>query len=162
MQCEVCGKNIRGPPKRVVIDTVALFVCGTCARYGVYVPGRKALPILRLTKPTVAKASTNIGQQFEVVPNFGTVIKRAREELGLTQEVLAGLVGEKLSVIKRIEAGKLKPPIELARKIEKVLKVKLVEELRLASEVDKPSRAKIDLTLGDIAIVKDREGELNE
>ncbi|MEM4699392.1 MAG: multiprotein bridging factor aMBF1 [Candidatus Nezhaarchaeales archaeon] len=159
MQCEVCGKSIRGPPKKVIIDAVSLFVCNTCARYGVHVPRRKSAITFRFAKPAATKAPANIEQRFEVIPNFGAAIRRAREELGLTQEVLAGLVGEKLSVIKRIEAGKLKPTTELARKIEKALRIKLIEEPRSVSEGTQRPESRINLTLGDIVIIKDEKEE---
>jgi putative transcription factor len=38
------------------------------------------------------------------------------------------MVGEKVSTIRRIENNELKPSFELARKLEKVLKVKLLVE----------------------------------
>jgi len=92
--------------------------------------------------------------QLEVVPDYDVKVKKAREEQGLTQEVLAKLVGEKLSVIKRIEMGKLKPSLDLARKLEKALKVRLVEEPKTAKPIQQP-RPRLELTLGDVAVIKD-------
>jgi transcriptional regulator, XRE family len=48
--------------------------------------------------------------------------------MGLSQDILASYLGEKVSVIKKIEAGKLKPTLDLAKKIEKLLKVNIIEE----------------------------------
>ena len=90
-----------------------------------------------------------------MVPDYDVKVKKAREEQGLTQEVLAKLVGEKLSVIKRIEMGKLKPSLDLARKLEKALKVRLVEEAKATEPVQQP-RPRLELTLGDVAVIKDR------
>jgi len=60
-------------------------------------------------------------------------------------------------VIRRIEDGALIPPIDLARKLERILKVKLVE---VVAE-ERPSGTGVggswEPTLGDVAIF--REGE---
>lgn len=161
MQCEVCGRTVYGPPKRVVIDTTAFLVCSSCARYGTPIhaseKGTLSISTKHLKRPLPKTALEKTEQQLGVVSNFGDVIKRAREGFGLTQEVLAKLVGEKLSVIKRIEAGRLKPSIGLARKIEKVLKIKLIEET-VTSEAGQLPKSKLSLTIGDVAVIKERGG----
>ncbi|MDW8043784.1 MAG: helix-turn-helix domain-containing protein [Nitrososphaerota archaeon] len=67
-------------------------------------------------------------ERYELVEGYGEVVRRAREARFLTREQLAELVGEKASTIRRIENGELRPSIELARKLEKALKVKLLVE----------------------------------
>jgi putative transcription factor len=90
-----------------------------------------------------------------VVSDCSVKVKRAREEMGLTQEVLAKLTGEKVSVIRRIEAGKLKPTLDLAKRLERVLKVSLVEEVEVAKGSEQ-LKLKADLTLGDVVVVRER------
>ena len=67
-------------------------------------------------------------ERYEFVEDLGNVVRKAREARFLTREQLAEMVGEKVSTIRRIENGELKPSFELARKLEKVLKVKLLVE----------------------------------
>lgn len=72
------------------------------------------------------RASTLPGEDLELVEDYGEVVRRARMEMGLSQEDLAKQLNEKLTIIKKIEAEEFRPSIELARKIERVLKVKLL------------------------------------
>ena len=67
-------------------------------------------------------------ERYEFVEDLGNVVRKAREAKFLTREQLAEMVGEKVSTIRRIENDELKPSFELARKREKVLKVKLLVE----------------------------------
>ncbi len=95
-------------------------------------------------------------EKFEVVEDYAERVRRARERLGLSQKELAlkVRVGEK--VIKRIEAGTLVPPIDLARRLERVLGVKLLEPVvdELEEEMG-GDRDKFYLTLGDIAELRE-------
>ena len=67
-------------------------------------------------------------ERYEFVEDLGNVVRKAREAKFLTREQLAEMVGEKVSTIRRIENNELKPSFELARKLERVLKVKLLVE----------------------------------
>ena len=69
------------------------------------------------------------GEDLDLVEDFGERVKNARRRLGLTQEDLARQLNEKLTVIRKIEAGEFKPPIELARKLERFLKIRLLEPI---------------------------------
>ena len=105
--------------------------------------------------------------RYEVVEDYPRRIREARERLGFTRELLARLVGEKESVIRRIEEGTLEPTVELARKLEKVLKIKLlvpasevVEDLELEYESERPELE--ELTLGDIVEIRERKKKRGE
>lgn len=63
---------------------------------------------------------------MELIEDYNEVVRKARMSLGLTQDELAKQVGEKVTIIKKIELGELKPSISLARKLEKLLKVVLL------------------------------------
>ncbi|MCF8884168.1 MAG: helix-turn-helix domain-containing protein [Nitrososphaerota archaeon] len=65
-------------------------------------------------------------EDIEYVEDFGRLIRDAREKMGLTQEELANQLNERVTIIKKIEAGEFKPSIELARRIEKLLKIKII------------------------------------
>jgi len=49
------------------------------------------------------------------------------------------------------------PTLELAKKLEKVLKVKLYEEVRQEQEPPKPQG--FQLTLGDVAVIRERSSK---
>lgn len=65
-------------------------------------------------------------EEFEYIEEFGRIIREAREKIGLTQEDLAKQLNERITVIKKIESGEFKPPIDLARKIEKLLRIRII------------------------------------
>ncbi|MDJ0270061.1 MAG: multiprotein-bridging factor 1 family protein [Aigarchaeota archaeon] len=69
-----------------------------------------------------------LAEEYEYVEDFGEQVRRAREKMGLSQEELAALVKEKATVIRKIEQGVFHPPIELARRLEKALKITIVQE----------------------------------
>ena len=72
---------------------------------------------------------------------------------------LAQRVMEKESVIKRIESGRLRPSIQLAKRLEKALGIKLLEPVG-DEDIDIGSPQKdFVLTLGDAANIKIRGKE---
>jgi len=94
----------------------------------------------------------------ELVEDYGQVIRRAREALQLSQEDLGRKIGEKNSVLQKIEGGRLVPPEVLVQKLERALKIRLVQE---ASEVPMDGKAvhPEELTLGDVAVMRKKRGE---
>ncbi len=157
--CELCGREIKGVPYSLTIDHVKVIVCKSCAnKYKDAQPLRKStprsLPIKqRIFTPTVRPPRE---LRYTVVDDYAQLIREAREMLGLTREVLARMVGEKESVIKKIEDGRLIPSIDLARKLERVLKINLVIEETTEEELytyETPHHT-YELTLGDIVEIK--------
>ncbi|QOJ79662.1 TIGR00270 family protein [Infirmifilum lucidum] len=158
-KCELCGAEIRGVAYRIVLDGAEMIVCSRCAK------GRTVLGTVRLSttpsgQPTKQKLSPRLSREDVeevIVEGYGEIIRQAREKMGLTRELLALMVGEKESTLRRIEAGQLEPTIELARKLEKILKVKLIEQYVVGGSVysaDGDSSG-YDLTLGDVAEFRD-------
>lgn len=153
MICELCGKPIVGKPVRTWIEGAELTVCHRCSRYG------------SIIKPVIERAVSHqppkhrevkLGSEEKVlVSNYSILIRQARESMGLTQADLARLIGEKESIVRRLEGGRMTPTLELAKKIERVLKIKLYEEIRQEQEVPKPQS--FELTLGDVAVIKERK-----
>jgi len=75
-------------------------------------------------KPASAKE-----EDLEIDPDYYVRIRQAREKLGLSQDQLGMMLNEKLSVIRMVETGKLKPDIVLARKLMHHLKINLLVSL---------------------------------
>ncbi len=151
MSCELCGRPITGKPVRIWIEGSQLVVCNYCSRYGSVVKPRATV------RPKQAIRRRELSMGFEntvLVSNYNTLIRQARENMGLTQADLAKLIGEKESIVRRLESGRMAPTLELAKKLEKVLKIKLYEVVRQEQEFPKPQS--FQLTLGDVAEVKER------
>jgi putative transcription factor len=126
--CEICGNSVRGPVNTIQVDGGIFRVCSICARLGkpVKMPGdaQPAPPIRNV--PPLRRETRFDEPELELRPDFHTVIKVSREKMGLSQEDLGKKLNEKLSVIKHLETGKLKPDNILTRKIEHFFKVKLL------------------------------------
>lgn len=90
----------------------------------------------------------------EVIENFNEVVRKAREKKGWSREELGEKINEKASVINRIESGKMVPDLKLARKIERIMKVVLVEKTDDISSDDSAHSNIKGATIGDIARIK--------
>ncbi|CCC82552.1 multiprotein bridging factor aMBF1 [Thermoproteus tenax] len=154
--CDICGAPIDGEPYVIKLDNAVLHVCERCARsYGGTV--KVESPPKRLVQPQQRRITKRGAEpRYEVVEEYAEVIKRARESLGLSREALASYIGVKESVLKRIESGQLMPDIELARKLEKALGVKLLEPVQQAEDQSGGYNRR-ELTLGDVAELRDEE-----
>ena len=90
----------------------------------------------------------------EVVENFKDIVRQAREKKGWSREELGDKIYEKASVVNRIESGKMVPDLKLARKIEKIMKIVLIEKTDDVS-ADETGHSKVrGATIGDIATNK--------
>ena len=172
MQCEVCGCKISGKHYDVVIEGAKLTACGECAKLGkTYYEEpkpKKAIsrprtmrmpPRAQTRKPQAPTVDTSL----ELVENFAVKIRQAREKLGLSHEELGKRINEKVSLLRKIETGKMTPDNRLAAILEHILKIKLIVPTR----EEKVPQTKIgktigrELTLGDLIQLerKRKEGE---
>ncbi|MEM0116938.1 MAG: multiprotein bridging factor aMBF1 [Conexivisphaerales archaeon] len=135
IRCEVCGTNIPTEPIVVDIDGAVLSVCSKCAKLGKPVGQTTANNWKGTTVPkNVLSSHTQIfaaDDELVVREDFATVLRNARETMHLTQEQVGMKVNEKSSVIAKLESGKMKPSIALAKKLEHVMKVRLLERREL-------------------------------
>ncbi|MHB1909423.1 MAG: multiprotein bridging factor aMBF1 [Nitrososphaerales archaeon] len=145
MDCELCGSGIRGEPQSVNIDGGIFRVCDSCSRLGTpaRVPSRPSLekkPARLDSQPPRSQArsvrrfdaSEFEDQEVELDRDYPKLIKKGREQMGLSQEEVGMKINEKPSVISHLENGSMKPSDPLARKLEHFLRIKLfvpVEEL---------------------------------
>lgn len=157
MRCELCGGQIRGRAYLGIVDRAEMILCEKCVKRAsrVYGPlgqvGVSSRPAQKVRPPRRVRENVSM----EVVEDYARIIKEARERAGLTRDALAAVLGVKVSVIRRIEEGALTPPIDLARKMERVLKIKLVEEV-IDERLGKGGEAGAwEETLGDVAVFKE-------
>jgi len=167
VECELCGKPIVGKACRVNVEGAELTVCNACY---MKVVSRKNTSHTRAVsvrnqkiaqphaKPKLSiRRTPPLDMEYEVVEDYAQRIKNAREKLGWSLSVLAQKVREKESVLRRIEQGRLIPPIDLAKRLEKILGTKLLEPT-VEEYVTKRIGDK-DLTLGDIVVIRKKKGE---
>lgn len=145
MRCEVCGRSTpRERLTRVVIEGAELSVCGECARLGARKIVARALPKRR--------RKMVVSEEMELVSDFAERIRGAREKLGLSIADLAMKIGEKASVVKRLEQGKISPDSELSAKLEHSLGLKLY--MPKAEPPVKTISRKREFSIGDLADVR--------
>ena len=168
MRCEACGRKIHGVPIRALIEGAKLTVCIECSKHGSIIreeieqkAPKKSLPhmpFFQRKKPPRAKVDTT----QEIVEDYDSKIREAREKLGLSHEELGKKISEKASVISKLETRKMTPNNLLVTKLEHVLKIKLLvpirEEKILPGFPKSPNR---ETTLGDLIKINKKGEEEN-
>jgi putative transcription factor len=159
--CEICGRPIEGEPIPVEVDKAVLYVCRSCAaQYGKRTTQQQPQAAAQKKPAPRPKPAAPRPPPLEVelVENFGAVIRRARENLGLSREALAAMLGVKETVLRRIEAGQLQPDLALAKRLERALGVRLLVEAAEEGVAKSGGKVERGLTLGEVAEIRD-EGE---
>jgi putative transcription factor len=132
-KCEICGSSIAGESHRIEVDGAIMTVCGRCSRLGK--PAREVTPVAPTPLSPSETALHVYRRPAAVVPDdelvlredYAAVLRKAREASGLTQEQLGMKLNEKSSVVGKLESGKLKPSVALAKKLEHLMKIRLFE-----------------------------------
>jgi putative transcription factor len=141
-----------------------MIVCSHCAGLGTELPNPPTRPANRTgftpkPKPPVGRLPREYVES-DLIEDYSRVIKEAREKVKLSQQDLAMKAKAKLSVIQKIEIGKIEPPIPLSRELEHILHVKLLVP---REEIDVPfaslNQAVQGVSIGDVAIVKEADEE---
>jgi putative transcription factor len=153
-----------------MIEGAKLIVCNQCSKHGTIVweetPPKITTPKPKATLPTLRTQSkktpeTAVDTSIELAENFDLKIRQAREKLGLSHEELGKKINEKVSLLKKIETGKMTPDNKLAAKLEYTLKIKLLvpakEEKATPTKIPKPTSR--ELTLGDLIQLNKKEKE---
>lgn len=149
MDCEMCGRE--QATIRASIEGSVLAVCHACGRYGKAV-GKIQMPASAKAVKAQEKLLPESETEF-IVANFGPLLKQKREKLGLKQDEFAQKIAVKESMLHKMETGTLAPSIGDARRIEKVLGIRLVERIEVA-EAAVPEARKDQLTLGDMIKIR--------
>jgi putative transcription factor len=150
MRCEICGKKVEKPVKTKIESSVML-TCSECAKFGKV---QREPPKARKPRPATRSSPRFREPSEEVVEDYNTIIREGREKKRWTREELAEKIYEKASVINRIESGKMVPDIKLARKLERILNVTLIEKTGSVKTEDLGPSARRGATIGDIARIK--------
>ena len=141
--CEVCGRQVKESVKTVLIEGTIFKVCSQCSTRGKPYDPRITKYSKRtiessaqltfrqpLVKPVVKKQGyannrIHLIEETFLSQDFGRMIREARMKKGLTHQQLGIKMSERASLLKRVEAGALKPDELLAKKLERYLQIKL-------------------------------------
>ena len=163
--CEICGREC-GSTREISLEGAQLQACNRCAGLGEPVrrpkPGMGRPSTVTKSRPVSIPRPTSVqrpGSQHrrpnrELVPveDFRKLIRKAREQQGMSQKDVAGRLHERTSIIAKLESGKLTPTISLARKLEHLFKLTLLEEAESVDLSPAPSRS--GTTLGDVVQIR--------
>nr|MDO8080616.1 multiprotein bridging factor aMBF1 [Candidatus Freyarchaeota archaeon] len=173
MLCEVCGQKIIGKAKKVIIEGANLVVCENCARFA---DSSLKISTKQPQKPKISKiASTQkimavkkpktrsvvkkdfFSNSYELLDDYMDKIRIAREEKGLSHEELAKKINERVSIIKKIETGKMHPSEILIKKLEKELQINIYAPLDSKGVAVGSKEYRKGLTLGDVVKIKKKK-----
>ncbi|MEM4637782.1 MAG: multiprotein-bridging factor 1 family protein [Candidatus Woesearchaeota archaeon] len=122
MDCELCGQK----PAVLIseIEGTMMNVCKDCAKFG-SIKNKKNIKLV-----VIGEKQKSVEPNYIFVENYGLKLKKEREKLGLKQEEMAKRLNIRSSLLHQIESQHLKPSIDLARKLERELKIKILEEIK--------------------------------
>ena len=151
INCDLCGK-VDENLFRTLIEGVELNVCSACCKFG-----KILAPIKRYTPKEQHRMFQNRAEKQEkielLMENYAEIIKSKRESMGWSQKDFASRINEKESVVHNLETGNFEPQLSLAKKLEKILVIKIIEEHEEKHDVVKKRRDE-GFTLGDFIKIK--------
>ena len=151
INCDLCGKTAESLAK-AVIEGVQLDVCNGCAKFGRVIsikrPGAKEQHKQYIKQQQAKEEKIDL-----LVENYAEIIKKKRESMGLTQKDFASRINEKEVTIHKIETGIFNPPLPLAKKLERFLGIKLIEQHEEIHGISSKNKAE-GFTLGDFIKLK--------
>ena len=150
-ECEICGKPA-ATIYIIEIEGAQMSVCNSCAK------GKKVLQVQEERKKNeVEKKNSTVSEDSteELYDNYGEMIRKKREELGLPLKVLAERINEKESTMKRVEEQKTLLPPELMKRIEKELGIKLTHKVERVRSHGTGKGSEI--TIGEAAFKKEEQ-----
>jgi len=150
MKCDMCSSE--EPLFKADIEDAMLNVCEKCTKFGKVLGKVPQNKIKEIFRPTITKQDPTM--QI-ITKNYKKKIKETRESLKLTQKEFSKKINEKESLIHQLESGHLKPSIVLAKKLEKFLKIKLIEEYE-EKEQQLTHEKTESFTIGDIIKKKNK------
>jgi putative transcription factor len=147
IQCDLCGTETDLFLAKV--ENIELNVCGNCAKFGKVIKEIRSEEVEKKILKEEKKQEAMPEIIDSIVSNYPEIIRGKREQLGLKQQEFAKKISEKESIVHHLEIGKLEPSIELAKKLEKLLRIRLVETIEVEKEEIKQEEGEV-MTIGDL------------
>lgn len=161
MNCEICGTEIKGQPFKTKIDNSVMITCKECSKYGKVQKQPRPSNNKKIgNKPTNTRKNNKYYSkkhqepEYELVEDYNKLIRQAREKQNITQKKLGEKIYERESVIAHIESGKMVPDTKLAHKLEKILNIKIIEQVSTDENNYENSGNFRGTTIGDIVRIK--------
>ncbi|MGV9199183.1 MAG: helix-turn-helix domain-containing protein, partial [Promethearchaeia archaeon] len=152
-------------------------VCSSCAQKGKKAPAKSKLKkqlrkkrrtsqsrqrSYKKSSQTKRRSSSQNLKDLEVVSNYAKKIRKVRSSQNLDQEEFAKRLNEKPSLIRRMEAKRMKPTIQLAKKIQDTYNIRLLRKKEsnvnlTANQKRKYLKHGKGSSLGDIAFIKKKK-----
>jgi len=151
MECEICGTKVE---KAFItqIEGVLLKLCENCSKSGTI------LNVIKEQKEVDKKKNRwKDDEEYELIENYGKIIFEARVRMGISTQQLAEKIGEKESLVRKIEREEIRPSDKVVDKLERVLGIKLREKIENfeKSEKSNKSNMKMRLRIADVVKIKD-------
>ena len=139
----MCGRN--DELKLSLVEGVRMNVCQNCSKFGKSTNDSK----LSKYKPSSYASIKPLESEDEIISNFAQILKQERNKRNMEQSDFAKLLSEKESLLHKMESGHYIPSLDTAKKIAKILKVKLIESTS-ESPIENKAKASGPLTIGDL------------
>ncbi len=172
VSCDICGKLAS---MQAVVEGATMDVCLSCSRFGKSVSrpasgGNSGNSDNRGNFGNFGNGGQSGHQQFQrqqvaetevrLVSGFGKLIASGREEAGFSRVDLAKKLNMRELDLLHFEEEKFKPTEGEAKRLESVLKIKLVGESKTANDVLLRPKMSMSgsktLTLADVVVIKDK------
>ena len=148
MNCEMCGKETE--LFNATVEGVNMKVCKRCAGHGKILAKARPKVVPRRIQRSAKPAQPEVEIVEVVFEDFAKRIRDARTKSGMTQKEFARKINEKESLLHKMETGGFKPSLPLAKKLEKVLKIILIEKREEEKLVMPKGKKGGALTIGDL------------
>jgi len=169
MACEICGKQIFGKGGQVFIDGAKLTVCFDCTRFVSSPPPLQdrftevkkthRVPKIRSAPRT---EQVDILEDLELVENYNSLVRKSREKMHLTHDDLGRKTGIKISILQKLETGKMVPDQDLSKRLEHALKIKLFQPTIGVKVDERFTKKPFGLTLGDLILTEKKKNSTPE
>jgi putative transcription factor len=150
MECEICGKETNKIFITEIEGTI-LRLCEECSR------GGRILNIIEGGKKIKENLKSKMDfedEEYDLVENYGEIIAEARNKMNLSIEELAKKIGEKESLLRKIEKEEIRPSDKVIDKLERFLKIKLREKIETKPKKEKKEED-IKLRIADVVKIRD-------
>ncbi|MDW0119656.1 MAG: multiprotein bridging factor aMBF1 [Nitrososphaeraceae archaeon] len=129
--CEICGTQILDYGEKVYVEGNLITVCKTCSKRGKPSKNQQEIQRKPAMRPKKIEKLDKItfDDSAVLINNFSEVIRNSRMANGLTHEQLGLLIKERVSLLRKIESGTLKPDEGLSRKLERFFRINLYTEV---------------------------------
>jgi putative transcription factor len=133
--CEICGTQILEYGEKVYVEGNLITVCKTCSKRGKPLKNQQEIQRKPAMRPAMRPKKIEkldritFDDSAILINNFSEVIRNSRMANGLTHEQLGLLIKERVSLLRKIESGTLKPDEGLSRKLERFLRINLYTEV---------------------------------